>query len=291
MPITSRATGIAIAGAAAAAIAPSPALARNAVFGGSTSKGAPIVITADKKAKTLRSAVVSWRAVCDDGRGFPIGVPLEPVAADPGFSPGFRELATSRNGKGRFAGTQVGGLDMGDHVAALEAKYTGKLSAKRAGGTIDATITMIEKASRNVVATCRTGTVRWSATRSPGRVFGGSTAQDLPVVVRLDAKRRAVADLLYNWESATCKPDDVYLNANEDFSSFPLQSGRFGDAFDQTYTPDGGGEGKAAYDITGRVARTRTSGSVRVNVTETDPAGAVTMACDSGTVPWEAVSG
>jgi len=291
MPITSRATGIAIAGAAAAAIAPSPALARNAVFGGSTSKGAPIVITADKKAKTLRSAVVSWRAVCDDGRGFPIGVPLEPVAADPGFSPGFRELATSRNGKGRFAGTQVGGLDMGDHVAALEAKYTGKLSAKRAGGTIDATITMIEKASRNVVATCRTGTVRWSATRSPGRVFGGSTAQDLPVVVRLDAKRRAVADLLYNWESATCKPDDVYLNANEDFSSFPLQSGRFGDAFDQTYTPDGGGEGKASYDITGRVARTRASGSVRVNVTETDPAGAVTMACDSGTVPWEAVSG
>ena len=291
MPITSRAAGIAIAGAAAAAITPSPALARNAVFGGSTSKGAPIVITADKKAKTLRSAVVSWRAVCDDGRGFPIGVPLEPVAADPGFSPGFRELATSRNGKGRFAGTQVGGLDMGDHVAALEAKYTGKLSAKRAGGTIDATITMIEKASRNVVATCRTGTVRWSATRSPGRVFGGSTAQDLPVVVRLDAKRRAVADLLYNWESATCKPDDVYLNANEDFSSFPLQSGRFGDAFDQTYTPDGGGDGKASYDITGRVARTRASGSVRVNVTETDPAGAVTMACDSGTVPWEAVSG
>jgi hypothetical protein len=122
-------------------------------------------------------------------------------------------------------------------------------------------------------------------------VFGGSTSQDLPIVVRLDAKRRAVADLLYNWESATCKPDDVYINANEVFSGFPLASGRFGDAFDQSYTPDGGGEGKVSYDITGRVARTRASGSVRVNVTETDPAGAVTMACDSGTIPWEAVSG
>jgi len=69
------------------------------------------------------------------------------------------------------------------------------------------------------------------------------------------------------------------------------ERGRFGDAFDQSYTPDGGGEGKASYDITGRVARTRASGSVRVNVTETDPAGAVTMACDSGTIPWEAVGG
>ena len=54
MPITSRAAGIAIATAAAAAIAPSPALAKNAVYGGSTSKGAAIVIKADKKAKTLR---------------------------------------------------------------------------------------------------------------------------------------------------------------------------------------------------------------------------------------------
>jgi hypothetical protein len=99
MPITSRAAGIAIATAAAAAIAPSPALAKNAVYGGSTSKGAPIVITADKKAKKLRSAVVSWRAVCDDGKGFPIGVPLEPVAAEPGFTPAFRELAMSRNGR------------------------------------------------------------------------------------------------------------------------------------------------------------------------------------------------
>ena len=53
MPITSRAAGIAIATAAAAAIAPSPALAKNAVYGGSTSKGAAIVIKADKQAKTL----------------------------------------------------------------------------------------------------------------------------------------------------------------------------------------------------------------------------------------------
>ena len=291
MPITTRAAGIVLAAAAAAAAAPSPAFAAGAGYGGSTSTGAAIVINADKQARTLRSAVVSWTAACDDGRRFPVAAPLKAVAAEPGFQPGFREIATSRNGKGRFAGTQLGGMDMGDLAAALSARYAGKLSAKRASGTLDATITVIDKASQNTVTTCRTGSVRWSATRSPGRVFGGSTSQDNPIVVRLDAKRRKVANLLFGWDSSTCKPDDVFLSVNEQFGGFPLGGGRFGDAFDQFYAPDGGGEGKASYDITGRVAAKRASGSLRVTLAEKDPAGATTVACDSGTVPWSAVTG
>jgi len=290
MRTPTRAAGLTIV-AVAAASAPSAASARNAVYGGSTSAGAPIVINADKKAKSLRSAVVSWRAACDDGRGFPIAVPLTAVKAEAGFDPDFSELATSRNGKGRFAGVQLGGSDMGDQVGALSARYAGKLSAKRASGTLDATITIIDRASRATVATCRTGSVRWSATRAPGRVYAGTTAQDHPVVVRVDAKRRKVADLLFGWQSGTCKPDSVFLSVNESFSNFPLGAGRFGDAFNMTYAPEEGGEGKVAYDITGRVARTRASGSFRVGLTETDPAGTVTTACDSGSVSWSAVTG
>lgn len=290
MPIPTRAVGIAIATAAAVS-APSPAFGANAVFGGSTSAGHAIVISADKKAKALRSAVVSWTASCDNGRRFPVTSPLKAVTAEPGFEPDFRQMATSRNGKGRFAGTQLGGFDMGDLAGAMSAKYTGKLAAKRASGTIDATITVIEKAGGSVVATCRTGTVRWSATRSPGRVFAGSTAQDHPVVVRLDAKRRTVDDLLVGWESATCKPDTLFLSVPEKFGGFPLSGGRFGNAFDQFYAPDGGGEGKVSYDIAGRVTRTRASGTLRVTLAETDPAGTVTAACDSGSVSWSAVTG
>jgi hypothetical protein len=285
-----RAAGLAIV-AVAAAGAPSAAAARNAVYGGSTSAGAPIVITADKKAKALRSAVVSWKAACDDGMRFPVAAPLEAVKSEPGFRPGARELSTSKNGKGRFAGTQVGAMSLGDHVGILAAKYAGKLSPKRARGTLDATITIIERASGSAVATCRTGSVRWSATRSPGRVFAGSTGQDHPVVLRVDAKRRAVTNLLFGWESGTCKPEEAYLFVEESFSDFPLGQGRFGDAFNQTFTPDGGGEGKVAYDITGRVARTRASGTFRVGLTETDPAGTITTACDSGTVSWSAATG
>jgi len=283
-----RAVGIAIA---AAAIAPAPASAADAVYGGSTSAGAAIVIKADKKAKVLRSAIVSWSARCDDGRSFPVAVPLDAVKAAPGFQPGFHELATSRNGKGRFSGTQLGGFDMGEQVGTLVATYSGKLTKKRASGALNATITIGDATADTTVATCRTGSVRWSATRSPGRVFAGSTSQDHPIVLRLDARRKSVANLLFGWESSTCKPEDLYINANESFSGFPLGSGRFGDAFNETYAPDSGGEGKVAYDVTGRVARARASGTVRINVTETDASGAVTGACDSGTVSWEAVSG
>jgi hypothetical protein len=290
MPIPTRAVGIAIATAAAVG-APAPALGANAVFGGSTSAGDAIVIGADKKAKALRSAVVSWTAACDDGRRLPVAFPLKPVRAEPGFEPGFRQLATSHNGRGRFAGTQVGAFDMGDHAGAMTAKYGGRLTARRASGTLAATVTIVEKAGGTTVATCRTGTVRWSATRSPGRVFAGSTAQDHPVVVRLDAKRRTVDDLLIGWESATCKPDTLFVSASETFGGFPLSGGRFGDAFDRFYTPEGGGEGKVGYDVAGRVTRTRVSGTLRVNVSETDAAGALRGACDSGSVCWSAVTG
>ena len=290
MSISTRAAGIAIAAAAVAGTT-SPAHAAGAVYGGSTSAGAAIVINADKKARTLRSAVVSWTARCDDGRRFPMGMPLTAVKAASGFQPGFRELATSRNGKGRFAGTQLGGFDMGDRAAAMTATYTGKLSTKSARGTLEGTITIVDKASGNTVATCKTGSVRWSATRSPGRVFAGSTSQDNPIVLRLDAKRRKVANLLFGWDTTTCKPDDVFASVNEQFGNFPLSGGRFGDAFDQFYKPDGGGEGKVSYDITGRVASKRASGSLRVTFAETDPAGTTTVACDSETIPWSAVTG
>ena len=289
MSFITRVAGFAIT--AVAVVTPAPALARNAVYGGSTSAGAAIVLNADKKAKKLHSAVVAWRARCDDGTGFPVSAELTAVKTEAGFTPGFHDLATKRNAKGRFTGVQLGALSLGDSLAVVKASYAGKLSKTRAGGTLDATITIADRASGATVTTCRTGTVRWSASHSPGRVYGGSTSQDQPIVVRLDAKRRNVADLLYRWESSTCKPDDLYLNADEDFGDFPLSGGHFGDAFDMGYTPDQGGTGKVSYDITGRVTRSRASGTVRANLTETDPAGAVTAACDSGIVPWEAVSG
>ena len=108
--------------------------------------------------------------------------------------------------------------------------------------------------------------------------------------MRLDAKRRTVANLLFGWESATCKPDDVFLNVDEQFGGFPLAQRALRRRVRPVLQADGGGQGKVA--TTSPAAREqRTSGSVRVTLAETDATGATTVACDSETIPWSAVTG
>ena len=61
----------AAAGAAAALTAAPRADAADAVYGGGSSTGDPIVVRADPAAKQLRSIGISWRAACADGMGVP----------------------------------------------------------------------------------------------------------------------------------------------------------------------------------------------------------------------------
>src|SRR5215218_1453394 len=112
---------LAAAGATAAALAASPAAyAADAVYGGSSPGGDPIVLKTDAKAKQLRSVVISWRAVCGDGDWFPGAGTLTPVKPVAGFSPNSSELLVSQNGKGRFKGTQLGGFVSGTSTAAIQ---------------------------------------------------------------------------------------------------------------------------------------------------------------------------
>src|SRR6266536_1020902 len=102
MPST---TTLLVVGAAAVILAaPPPARAAEAVFGGSTSAGEPIVLKSDAKASALTTAVIGWEAKCDDGSYFPGATALTATEPTPGFSPGYRDLLMSRNAKGRFAG-------------------------------------------------------------------------------------------------------------------------------------------------------------------------------------------
>ena len=225
--------------------------------------------------------------------GFPAGIPAHGRQVRGGFVPGFRELATSRNGKGRFAGIQVGGFDMGELAGLMSASYAGKLTGKRASGTLSATITVVDQASGNTVTTCRTGSVRWSATRAPGRVFAGSTAQDHPVVVRVDAKRRKVSDLIFGWQSEHLQARLACSSASTRTSAdFPLSSGRFGDAFKLTYIAGRGrrGQGRLRHHRARRPHPRQRHRSASISPRPTRR-GTSTTACDSGSVSWSAVTG
>ena len=124
----SRPARVAMAAAALTLAAPSTSLAADTVFGGSTTAGDPIALTADKKAAKLKSAVIAWVAPCDDGMQFPVSLQGDGRRVRAGLRrPDPRDLAVTRNAKGRFAGTQTGcarsrraGRDR-DHQARREA--------------------------------------------------------------------------------------------------------------------------------------------------------------------------
>src|SRR4051794_11171099 len=184
-------TALAAAAALATTLATAPgALAADAVYGGTTSRGEAIVIKADKTGKKLRSAVIAWNADCGDQSYFAQGSSVTAAKASPGFAPNSAVLATSRNGKGRFAGKQTMTFHSDTSVAVVEVTLAGRLGKKAASGTLSAVAVATDVASGNTVATCDTGRLTWKATHAPGRVYGGKTTQDEPVVVRLDAKRK-----------------------------------------------------------------------------------------------------
>src|ERR1700754_303940 len=184
--------------AIAAATAAAPAHAKEGVDGGTTSSGDAIVLKTDEAGIKLNSVIVSWGAKCSNGFNFPAGGELAAAASVPGFVPGASELLTSVNGKGRFAGTQRAGADLGENSAVVVVKVAGKLKAAKATGTLAADVTVSNKATMAKTATCK-ARVTWRAARRPGLIYGGKTSQDQPVVLRLDAPRRKVTDVLATW--------------------------------------------------------------------------------------------
>jgi hypothetical protein len=280
----------AAAGATAAVLAAaSPALAADAVFGGVAKNGAPIVVTADPDTQELRSLVLTWDAPCGDGRNFPGAGRLTPVEPVAGFSPGPRELLMSRNAKGRFAGVQLGSSDLGTAVAAIQVQLTGKLKAGRASGTLSAIAKVADKATGNAVTSCDTGKLSWVATRAPGIFYGGATSQGEPIVLRLNAQRKRVNDVLTAW-NAPCG-DAGFFRAPDHFVNFAVKStGRFGNPFSDDTTIESGAKRHYDYDVGGRVSKTSAKGTLKVKVTETDPAGVATN-CDTGGITWKATTG
>jgi hypothetical protein len=283
-----RGTGAASALVVLLAAAPS-ALAAGSVYGGSTNAPEPIVLVGDRTAKKLQSAVVAVEAKCADGRSFPVAVRLKAVKRDPGLEGGARDLVVTRNAKGRFAGKHEITYDVGDALGLATTTLSGKLKARQASGKLRLDVAIVD-AENSAIQSCSSGTVRWSATRSPGRVYGGSSSQEEPVVVRLDTKRKRVSEILAGWESSSCTPDG-FMRFGERFTDFPLHAGGFSDSFEQTFPLDAGGKMQFAYSLAGKVTRKSVKGTLHVGVTGTDAAGATTNTCDSGNVTWKSTTG
>jgi hypothetical protein len=123
-----------------------------------------------------------------------------------------------------------------------------------------------------------------------GTVYGGSTAQDLPVVIATSKNGRKVvkaivAIRLSCTSGAAFTLPDGYLNMAIS------KKRKFGASFGPTTTRNSDG---TTSDLEGTIsgafnkARTTVSGKWSFKGTDHDASGAVTDTCDSGSVSWKA---
>ena len=279
----------AVATTAAALAAAAPAQGADAIFGGITKDGGPIVVKADAKLGELHSIVISWDAPCSDQRFYGGGGELTPTEPTPGFSPGPRELLVSRNAKGRFEGSQLYASDLGANVAAVSVKVTGKLKAKRASGTLTAIVKISDKASGAEVTSCQTGTKSWVATRAPGTIFGGATSQGEPIVLRLAPDGTRVNDVMTTWQ-APCG-ESGFFRVPDHFVNFAVKStGRFGNPFTDDVDPPRRQQAPLRLCDRGPAEEDRRQGHAAGQGGRDRSGGRVTN-CDSGNVTWKAGTG
>ena len=142
-----------------------------------------------------------------------------------------------------------------------------------AHGTFAATIEIVDPATGAKVTSCRSGTLRWAARSAPGRVYAGLTSARVPIVVERSRSGRKVNSMWVSW-SAPCRSEGGFAVA-EELVNFPVSgAGRFGDTFSDEVKLDGVGTRAFAYRLDGTAGASRAAGTLRVEITDKDAAGA-----------------
>jgi hypothetical protein len=129
-----------------------------------------------------------------------------------------------------------------------------------------------------------------AAAGAAGTVFGGTTAQDFPVVIETSKNGRKIVDATIAIHLTCTSGGTVTLP--DGYRGLPVSKSRkFGASFGpMTSRNDDGTTTDFEGAISGSFnkARTKASGKWSFKATEHDAAGAVTDTCDSGSVSWTA---
>jgi hypothetical protein len=255
----------------------SPAFAatskRAITYAGSTSNDNPIVVHLTPDRKQIDRFVTMWDAPCTAGGSFEMGAPIAVV---------------SKIGKdGSFEASREVDTPSGDTVHLLSMAVKGRVKERAASGTWSITLQEYDPAGA-LVDTCA---VRFTfkAAAALGRVFGGVTSQDLPVVIELSKGGSSVRHMHFGWD-ATCKPDGLF-EFGDTLLNLRLTNDRFGGAFAFDVNQPEGEKLRLAYTLRGTLLGTRARGTLRVRATARDAAGAVTTSCDTRAITWKVASG
>jgi len=270
--------------------AASPGSGRQAVYGGKTRGEDPMVLWANAKGSEVTGATFTFTVRCPSGDSWPVYGDLAVRPAPKGMAIPLGVFLEQVNTARRFRLSLLADLRAGDpYGALLTMTLNGTRGARKASGTLDATVTITNTQTMELVEVCEPAPVKWTAERAPGRVFGGTTAQHEPVVVKLNAKRSKVSELRLGWYTNDCTDPNQFMNYGDALYDFRLRGRRFGDAFSQDFPRDDGGSNRWEYDISGKVAKTRASGSFAASVTYNEPGGSQ-VTCRLPATRWSAVS-
>jgi hypothetical protein len=124
-----------------------------------------------------------------------------------------------------------------------------------------------------------------------GTAYGGTTAQDFPVVIEMSRTGRKVVDARIGIRLPCTAGGRIAIPDGYEDLVVNRRKRRFSSSFGpETDRNDDG----TSTDFQGRVSgtfnrsRTRVTGTWALKVTDHDASGAVTDTCDSGTVSWKA---
>ena len=283
---------VAVIGALALA-APSPGAAATPVWGGEVWQGEPIVLTSDAKAKRLQTIVLAVSVRCKDGRRLWFSRELTTEQSPPGFPPGPASLTVAKNVRGSFDVSYVAaGWRWENESARMTISVNGILRRGVAMGLITTRATVFSEEDGRTLATCSGPSGQtFFAERRPGAIFGGSTTQEEPFLLRYDARRHKVQDVRFSW-TGDCDSGLIFHVGQDLIRNLRvLPTGRFTKALHSTYDGDDGGKVKFDYDVAGRIGRHQATGTISPAYTEFDAAGSQLDACMPGRLSWSARSG
>lgn len=255
------------------------------VYGGLTSDHNPFTLTLDPAGKRLRTIGMFVAGDCNGYMSF--GNVARAVAQLPASqSPGEDLFDHDRlRAGGRFDVT-ARLVSVGDDATiTVSQRVVGRVRRNAASGTLKVDFDATDRTTGETRKLCSLPSLRWTAERSPKRIYAGSTSDHLPVVVELNRTRATVRHLRVAW-LAPCG-EDMLFTTGDDLLDFPVRSGAFGDAFTYDQTVEGA-KRTYSYDIRGRVRATTASGSMNAGITDSGPDG--DDQCGPREVTWKAIS-
>jgi hypothetical protein len=264
------------AGPAVAVAVPARTGGRGLAYGGGTTVGDPIVMRLSSNGRRLSRVVDQWRADCSSGMGYPATSSLS----------GNLKISS----RGTFAGAASAHPDLGGGLRGVETnQFSGVIHGKLLSGKWHAHADVFNTQSGSKVDDCDV-VFNFSARSAARRVYGGSTSESAPAVAVRSRSGAKVSTFRIGW-SAPCSPQG-FVQFGEQFTNFPVSSGRFGDDFAFQTQPNASGEtDRFDYRLHGRVGRRNASGTFQAAVAHRDAGGNPLIACTSKPVTWRAASG